>query len=153
MAVCYHTSIKYFRDKRSPTPKSEVVSRVMSANKAKNSKPELLLRKELWKVGLRGYRLHHKKIPGRPDISFISKKVAIFIHGCFWHRCPTCNYKLPKTNSDFWKAKFEHNKQRDQKKTNDLKSIGWRVMTFWECDLKKNCDSVIREISRVLSYE
>lgn len=92
---------KYLRDKRSPTPKNESTSRVMSANKGKDSKPETTLRKKIWSEGLKGYRLHYKKIPGRPDICFVSKKVAIFVNGCFWHRCPKCNYSLPKNNTEF----------------------------------------------------
>ncbi len=101
----YNWSIGYIRDKRSPTPKSEAVSRVMSANRAKNSKPEVLLRKALWQAGLRGYRLHRTVSTGsgsdwvpkqtkpnlksqtqtvRPDISFVGKKLAIFVNGCFW---------------------------------------------------------------------
>lgn len=84
-------SSMYSRDKRSPVPKNDTVSRVMSANRAKNSKPEVRLRKALWHAGLKGYRLHHKRIPGRPDISFVGKKLAIFVHGCFWHRCPKCD--------------------------------------------------------------
>ena len=76
----------YIRDKRSPTPTSETVSRVMSANLAKNSKPELQLRKALWRANLKGYRLHYKRVPDRPDISFVGKKLAIFVHGCFWLR-------------------------------------------------------------------
>src|SRR5688572_12008011 len=106
----------YIRDKRSPKPKSETVSRVMSANKAKNSKPEVHLRKALWNQGAKGYRLHYKKVPGRPDICYVSKKVAIFVNGCFWHRCPHCNYQLPKTNTEFWKEKFGKNVNRDLKK-------------------------------------
>ena len=81
----------------------------MSANRAKDTKPELLLRQALWQSGHRGYRLHHKKIPGRPDITFVGKKVAIFVHGCFWHRCPKCAYTLPKNNTAFWQAKFDRN--------------------------------------------
>ena len=96
----------YIRDKRSPVPKSEAVSRLMSANRAKNSKPEVTLRKALYHAGLRGYRLHRRiplssppyeggvaalrrrggSLAVRPDISFVSKKLAIFVHGCFWHR-------------------------------------------------------------------
>src|SRR5687768_13013552 len=102
----------YFRDKRSPVPKSEAVSRVMSANRAKNTSPELLLRKAIWQMGFRGYRLHPANVPGRPDIAFTTQKVAIFVMGCFWHRCPKCDYKLPKHNRKFWKQKFERNLER-----------------------------------------
>lgn len=82
----------YLRDKRSPRPKSETVSRVMSANRAKDTRPEIVLRRMLWQAGARGYRLHHKRLPGRPDIAFVSKRVAIFVNGCYWHHCPKCNH-------------------------------------------------------------
>ena len=75
----------YFRDKRSPTPKNETVSRVMSANKAKNTGPEVKLRKKLREIGLIDYKLHSPKITGKPDIAFNKKKLAVFVNGCFWH--------------------------------------------------------------------
>lgn len=141
-------SIKFFmeykRDKRSPTPKNENVSKVMSANKAKNTKPELLLRKKLWEASFRGHRINYKKISGKPDIAFPSKKIAIFIHGCYWHRCPHCNLSLPKTNIDFWKTKFEKNTIRDKIKTKDLIDEGWLVFTFWECQVKTDLDRIIK---------
>lgn len=142
---------EYVRDKRSPIPKSESVSRVMSANRAKNSKPEMLLRKRLWSEGLRGYRLHYKRIPGRPDITFVRRRVAIFVHGCFWHRCPKCGYSLPKTNSTFWQAKFDRNVARDAKKKADLRKLGWNVITVWECDLKKRLNPTVSRIRKALS--
>ena len=119
----------YSRDKRSPKPKSESVSRVMSANKAKNSKPEVLLRKALWQEGIKGYRIHNKRLIGRPDISFPKKKIAIFVNGCSWHRCPYCNYTLPKHNTEFWENKFGKNVERDKKKSNELENLGWKVIT------------------------
>lgn len=128
---------EYIRDKRSPKPKNENVSRVMSANKAKNTKPEQTLRKMLWKEGLRGYRLNYKKIPGRPDIVFVSKKIAIFVHGCFWHRCPHCKLPSPKNNSAFWEDKFEKNIRRDKSKIDELVKSGWTVKVIWECEIKK----------------
>src|SRR5688572_4687094 len=140
----------YVRDKRSPTPKNENVSRTMSANRAKNSKPEMMLRRALWSAGFKGYRLHYKRVPGRPDISFVSKKVAIFVHGCFWHRCPTCNYSLPKTNREFWSTKFECNVERDAKKVSDLQDLGWTVQTIWECELARDLPLTIARITAVL---
>jgi DNA mismatch endonuclease, patch repair protein len=137
---------KYIRDNRSPTPKNENVSKVMSANKAKNTKPEILFRKSLWASGSRGYRSNYKKAPGSPDIAFPVKKIAIFVHGCFWHRCPKCNYPLPKNNIEFWKNKFEKNKARDIKKIKDLKKAGWKVLVFWECDLKKNMNRSVKKV-------
>lgn len=71
----------------------------MSANRAKGSKPEVFLRKALYKERLLGYRLHYKEVPGRPDICFVSKKLAIFVHGCYWHRCARCDYPIPITNN------------------------------------------------------
>ncbi|MGI8811748.1 MAG: very short patch repair endonuclease [Pyrinomonadaceae bacterium] len=121
----------YVRDKRSPSPKSEAVSRVMSANRAKNTKPEVFLRKALWNAGFRGYRLHYKKVPGRPDISYISKKIAILVNGCYWHRCPKCNFAIPKTNTEFWQAKFVRNTARDNRKRTELKKL---VIPVWECE-------------------
>ena len=126
----------FVRDKRSPIPLNESVSRVMRKNKSKNTQPELLLRKELWKNGIRGYRLHRKDLPGKPDLAFISKKIAVFVNGCFWHRCSHCQYKLPKTNRDYWKNKFETNIARDLKAFDGLKEMNWKVITIWECEIK-----------------
>jgi DNA mismatch endonuclease (patch repair protein) len=122
----------------------------MSANRAKNTKPELLLRKALWQAGARGYRLHYKRVPGHPDISFVSKKVAIFVNGCYWHRCPKCNYVIPKTNSNFWRSKFENNVARDDRKRKELRRLGWKVLTVWECDLKNRFTTTLNKILRSL---
>jgi DNA mismatch endonuclease, patch repair protein len=137
----------YIRDGRAPVPEKELTSRIMSAIKAKNTKPELVLRKALWNKGLRGYRLHWKKVPGKPDIVFAGRKLAVFINGCFWHRCPHCKPRLPKTNLEFWEAKFGKNTERDAKKIADLAALGWESLTFWECRLKDPQESVavIRE--------
>jgi DNA mismatch endonuclease (patch repair protein) len=134
---------EYIRDGRSPVPKDEVTSKVMRSNKGKNTRPEISLRKELWKNNIKGYRLHWKKVPGTPDIVFAKKKLAIFINGCFWHRCPNCNLSLPKTNTEFWKDKFDKNVERDRKKVQMLKNIGWNVIVIWECVIKNDIlDSV-----------
>jgi len=139
---------RYIRDGRSPIPKNENTSRVMSANKAKDTKPELMLRKKLIQEGLRGYRIHYKKVPGSPDICFTNKKIAIFIHGCFWHRCPKCKLPLPKSNTVFWQKKFNNNKKRDKDKIDLLVNNGWGVMVFWECDIKGDLNSVIARIKK-----
>jgi DNA mismatch endonuclease, patch repair protein len=141
----------YSRDKRSPTPKHENVSRVMSANKAKNTTPEVTLRKALWEYGLRGYRINWKKVPGRPDIAFPGKKIAIFVNGCFWHRCPTCAYTLPKHNTEFWKNKFDKNVSRDNLKKEQLINLGWSVMVVWECEIKKQLDIIVDKIAKQIS--
>jgi DNA mismatch endonuclease (patch repair protein) len=123
----------------------------MSANRAKDTSPELILRRELWQLGLRGYRLHPRKIPGRPDIAYVSRKVALFVMGCFWHRCQKCDYKLPKTNREFWKQKFGRNVERDKRKQADLRRLGWKVFIVWECELKTDLDRVMKRIADYLN--
>ena len=127
---------KYIRDGRAPIPIKENTSRVMSANKGKDTKPEITLRKTLYVTGLRGYRLHWKKAPGSPDIAYPGKKIAIFVNGCFWHRCPHCNPSFPKTNIEFWNNKFQKNKERDMRKREILETNGWIVIVIWECQIK-----------------
>lgn len=144
---------RYSRDKRSPVPSSERASKTFSAIKAKNSEPELIFRRLLRQSGLLGYRLHWK-MPGRPDIAFVGKKVAIFIHGCYWHRCPKCELSIPRSNSKFWQAKFEKNVARDIKKAQVLEEAGWKVFVFWECDIKrgeidlKKIKNLIRDVDK-----
>jgi len=141
---------KYIRDGRSPIPRNEITSKIMSRIKAKNTKPEILFRKELWKNGIRGYRLHWNKVPGKPDIAFPGKKIAIFIHGCFWHRCPNCNPPFPKTHQEFWKEKFSKNIKRDKKKINDLQKLNWKTIVIWECEIKNNIDKCVIRIKEIL---
>jgi len=130
--------MNYIRDGRAPIPDSEVTSRVMRSNKGKDTKPEILLRSALREIEIPGYRLHWKQAPGRPDISYPGKKIAIFVHGCFWHRCPHCNLSLPKSNIEFWSEKFRKNVERDSKKKKALENEGWDVLVIWECKIKEN---------------
>jgi DNA mismatch endonuclease (patch repair protein) len=136
----------YFRDGRAPVPENDAISKRMSANKAKNTRPEIILRRSLWVCKLRGYRLHWKKAPGTPDIAFPGKKIAIFVNGCFWHRCPYCVPSTPKTHSNFWKEKFEKNQARDKKKIALLRQAGWRTFVFWECEIKSNISGCLKKI-------
>jgi len=126
----------YIRDGRAPIPLNEKTSQVMSSIQAKNTKPELIVRKVLSSAGVRGYRLHSKNVPGRPDITFPKKKIAIFVQGCFWHGCRYCKLKLPKTHRDFWQKKFARNRLCDKRNTARLKKLGWRVYQVWEHDVK-----------------
>ena len=124
---------------------------VMQANKSKNTKPELVVRKRLREAGLPGYRLHWKKCPGRPDVCYPGRKIAIFVNGCFWHRCPHCNLPLPKSNVAFWEAKFARNRARDERNLHALTDDGWLVLVVWECALKhgrleSTMARVVREI-------
>lgn len=108
----------------------------MSRIKCKDTKPELLVRKYLFSNGFR-YRLHVKNLPGKPDIFIPKHKTAIFIHGCFWHGHEGCNYyKMPKTNSDFWKSKIDANTVRDKNVMQDLAAIHIKTIIIWECMLK-----------------
>src|SRR5262245_46021197 len=127
---------RYLRDGRSPVPKSERVSRTMSAIRGKNTKPELSMRALLAVERIQGVRLHAKNVLGRPDISFTKKKVAVFVHGCFWHGCRYCKLPLPKTHRAFWKNKIETNRARDARKARQLRRLGWHVVTVWSHSLK-----------------
>ncbi|MGI8581817.1 MAG: very short patch repair endonuclease [Chitinophagaceae bacterium] len=113
-------------------------SEVMSKIRGKNTKPEKLLRSLLHKKGLR-YRIHRKDLPGKPDIIFVKQKVAIFVHGCFWHFHKECNEgRIPSSNSNFWKLKLEKNIAKDERHIEALKLAGWKVMVIWECEIEKN---------------
>ena len=128
---------------------SEATRHVMQANKSKNTKPELKVRAALRAAGLPGYRLHWKAAPGKPDICFPGRHVAIFVNGCFWHRCPHCGLTMPKSNVEFWEAKFARNRARDARDNALLVSGGWTVITIWECRLKKGrFDATMRELVR-----
>lgn len=120
-----------------PPASSEATHHSMQANRSKDTKPELLVRRYLRENGLTGYRLQYKKASGRPDIAFVGRRVAIFVHGCFWHRCPYCNLGSPQTHRDFWDAKFERNQLRDRRDTQELVDMGWTVVVIWECRLRK----------------
>ena len=107
----------------------------MKGNRGRNTKPELTLRLLLREAGYPGYRLHWKKAPGRPDVAYPGRRVAIFVNGCFWHQHPGCaKATMPKRNGDFWRAKLAANRARDAAKANALRARGFRVVTIWECE-------------------
>jgi DNA mismatch endonuclease (patch repair protein) len=116
----------------SPDERSAVMRRV----KGQNTTPELKLRKLLTRLGLR-YRLHRKDLPGSPDLAFMGRKVAIFMHGCFWHG-HDCRRgaRQPKANADYWTAKIGRNRARDAASLAALEALGWQAVVIWECDLK-----------------
>lgn len=131
--------------------KDKHVSKRMKGNKSKGTKPELLLRKLLTNKGIRGYRICYTGVIGKPDIVFTKKKVAIFVHGCFWHSCPLCNLKVPNNNNEFWHKKLTDNKNRDKVVLDTLKTAGWNVVTVWECKLKSNPDEEVNRIESLIS--
>jgi DNA mismatch endonuclease, patch repair protein len=110
-------------------------SQRMGLVRGKNTKPELLVRRLVHRLGFR-YRLHVSKLPGNPDLVFPRRRSVIFVHGCFWHRhrgCPLC--RLPKSRLDFWKPKLEGNRKRDSRNQRELRNEGWRFLVVWECQL------------------
>lgn len=110
----------------------------MSQIKGKDTKPEMMVRKYIFSKGFR-YRLHDKRLPGKPDIVLPKMKVAVFIHGCFWHGHTNCRYfVLPKTRTEWWLKKIERNKQLDSENLLKLKDAAWKVFTIFECKLKPN---------------
>lgn len=109
----------------------------MSQIKGKNTKPEILVRRFLHARGFR-YRLHDKSLPGKPDLVLPKYKTVIFIHGCFWHGHAHCRYYVvPKTRTEWWLNKINTNIANDQKAEAQLTEMGWRIITIWECELKK----------------
>ncbi|WP_284506433.1 DNA mismatch endonuclease Vsr [Caballeronia sp. GAWG1-5s-s] len=119
-------------DSLSPTERSERMGRI----RATDSKPELIVRKLVFSMDFR-YRLHGRKLPGRPDLVFPGRKKVIFVHGCFWHRHTECALaRLPKSRLDFWGPKLEGNRLRDQRVLHELDAMGWRSLVVWECELK-----------------
>lgn len=118
-------------------------SALMSRIKGKNTQPELLVRRALWHAGLR-YRLHDRRLPGRPDIVLPRWKAVVFVHGCFWHRHAGCPYAtLPSNRAEFWAQKLESNRERDLRHRLALLDCGWRVATVWECALRRTADSAL----------
>lgn len=110
----------------------------MSRIKGKDTKPEMVVRKFLFAHGFR-YRLHDKKLPGKPDIVLKKYNTVIFVNGCFWHGHEGCRYfKIPATKHDWWKKKIADTKMRDLKYQEDLIKDGWKIIVLWECELKNN---------------
>jgi DNA mismatch endonuclease (patch repair protein) len=121
----------------------------MSQIRSKNTEPELTLRKLLSKNKISGYRLHYKKILGKPDIVFPRKKLAIFIDGCFWHKCPSC-FIRPKSRIGFWNKKIKDNLIRDKEVNKSLKKNGWKILRVWEHELREKPNKVCQKIIKQL---
>jgi DNA mismatch endonuclease (patch repair protein) len=117
-----------------PSERSERMSRIRSSD----TSPELALRRELHRLGLR-FTLRNKKLSGKPDLVLPRHRVVVFVHGCFWHRHEGCNIATtPKSNTDFWQEKFGRNVARDARVGEELRRKGWRVLVAWECSLKSS---------------
>ncbi|MBM3200652.1 very short patch repair endonuclease [Candidatus Woesearchaeota archaeon] len=121
-------------------------SKIMSCIRGKDTKPEILLRKALFKKGYR-YSLNHrfKELNFKPDIVMVSRKVCIFIDGCFWHGCERC-YRPPKSNKKYWIPKIKRNMQRDKEQNTYLKKKRWKVIRIWEHEINKNMEKALNKI-------
>jgi DNA mismatch endonuclease (patch repair protein) len=126
----------------------------MSRIKGRNTRPEKRVRSLLHRLGFR-FSLRRKDLPGRPDIVLPSRHVAVFVHGCFWHRHTGCgNSVLPKTRAEFWIAKLDGNVKRDIRNVAALKELGWEVLTIWECEIKNETrlsKKLLRSIAKELN--
>src|ERR1700753_517439 len=115
---------------------AEKRSAVMARVKGKDTRPELIVRRLLWRLGAR-YRLHRADLPGKPDIVLPARRLAVFVHGCFWHGHDCARgARVPKANRDYWVGKVGRNRERDAATREALTAVGWRVETIWECELK-----------------
>jgi len=122
----------------------------MSRIRNKNTKPEMIVRSLLHRMGYR-FILHKKGLPGKPDIVLPKHETIIFVHGCFWHRHQSCKYAYnPKSRIEFWRNKFIENKNRDKKVQNDLIELGWNVYVIWECETK-NLDLLENKIISIMN--
>ncbi len=119
--------------------------------RGKDTTPEMRVRRAAHALGLR-FRLHRKDLPGRPDLVFPKFRVAMFVHGCFWHRHQGCaKASTPKTRVNFWQAKFDANVMRDARVSADLKGLGWQVLTIWECESKdpKKLATILETVQQI----
>jgi DNA mismatch endonuclease (patch repair protein) len=145
---------------RSTTPKlgpsmpaaTMLVRRQMQGNRSGGTAPELALRRALWAAGLRGYRVNWKKVQGSPDVAFVHLRVAVFVMGCFWHRCPRCQPSTPRTNAAWWHRKFTRNRNRDARTRRALRRAGWEVVDLWECQIKRVLSGCIERVGRAIDH-
>lgn len=126
----------------------------MSRIRGRDTKPEMLIRRELFARGFR-YRLHSRTLPGRPDLVFPARRAVIFVHGCFWHAHDCARFSLPATRREFWERKLQANRERDASAISALQREGWRVLVIWECALtgrrRRNVDAVLAECASWLA--
>lgn len=124
----------------------------MSRIRGKDTKPEETVRKFLFSRGLR-YRKNDPKLPGKPDIVLPKYKTVVFVNGCFWHHHDCQYFKWPQSNSEFWKSKIEKNEERDKENGAKLNKLGWKVITIWECEIKKEKERKLNELFDRITME
>ena len=128
-----------------PSSKSAATSNSMRANRGFGTRPEQMLAHALRK------KLSRADLPGTPDIVYMREKLAVFVHGCFWHRCPRCNLPLPRTHRAYWQRKFERNVERDNLVRKELERVGWRVYVAWEHEVSANPRRIVMQIRAALA--
>ena len=130
----------------------------MSCIRSKNTKPEIIVRKFLWKHGFR-YKLNHPRLPGKPDVVLRKYRTCVFVNGCFWHGHDNCSeFRTPKTNVAFWTKKIQRNKERDKDVQVSLAKMGWHCIAIWECQLKpmirkKTLDSLAFTLNQIFLHD
>lgn len=133
-------------DTLTPVQRSQLMSRI----KARNTKPEIAVRRMVYGLGFR-YRLNYEGLIGRPDLAFVGRRKVIFVHGCFWHWHEGCTLsKIPKTRAEFWQAKLQANRARDHKICTALEEQGWQVLVVWQCELK-DPEALLRRLEAFLA--
>lgn len=129
---------------------AETRSRMMSAIRGENTKPELVVRRLLHRLGYR-FRLHRKDLPGKPDIVLPKHRTVVFVNGCYWHGHKDCHlFRLPRSREAFWSEKIDANRQRDQRNCGALIELGWSVIVIWECAVAKSRQLSVEELERRL---
>lgn len=128
---------------------AEATRRSMQGNTSRDTKPEVALRLRLWHSGLRGYRKNVRRLPGTPDIVYGPSRVAVFVHGCFWHGHDCGKGRIPRQNRAFWEAKITRNQERHTASVTSLEAQGYRVVTVWECE-QKTCPDLVEQRIRLL---
>lgn len=132
------------------TPTTAARSQLMSRVRSKDTRPELRVRRALWTEGFR-YRLHVGDLPGRPDMVASKYRIAVFVHGCFWHQHGCKKSKRPTSNREFWNAKLDANISRDARDRTRLEAQGWTVATIWECKIESDTESLLILLRRLRS--
>lgn len=132
-----------------PVASSVNALHTMQANRSISSL-EIRFRRELWRQGVRGYRLK-SRLPGRPDLVFSRLRLAVFVHGCFWHRCATCDLPWPKANAEFWREKLLGNMARDRAAEEGLREAGWTPFIVWEHALRRDLEECATRLRTAVS--
>jgi DNA mismatch endonuclease, patch repair protein len=142
--------VPYYR-RDADTPPDAAATERMRAVKREGTKPEMRIRKALHARGMR-YRVNVRSLPGRPDIVFPARRVAVLVHGCFWHQHPGCaSATTPRVNAVYWRPKLRRNVQRDAENVADLAELGYRTLVIWECEIKRDAPRVVERIVSALS--